>query len=115
MVNNDIFAAYSTVFVGFGDVAILYSMEKPRSFSPSMIGYFLAIRDLIKGIGVIVGMPILTKIFNLSDPVIGIIGIVSNMAASVYLGFATNRAMVFLCMYLSALRKIHRELPQFVR
>ena len=87
-------------------MAILYSMEKPRSFGPSMIGYFLATRFFILWIGAMIGIPILTKKFNLSDPVIGIIGVLSYMAASVYLGFATNKVMVFLCKCLDELKNI---------
>ena len=90
---------FSPDFAGFGDVSVLYSKLSPRNFSPSLIGYFLATTLFFKGIGVVVGLPILTKIFKMSDYSIAIVGMLSSMAASIYLGFATTKWMMFIGMY----------------
>ena len=87
-------------FGGFNDVTVLYSKHSPRSFSPSLIGYFFAEVLFLKGVGVVVGIPLMTKFLKWSDFAIALIGAVISIGFYVFLGLASTKWMMFVGKYL---------------
>ena len=61
-----------------------------------MIGYFLAVSLGVKSIGVLIGMPILIRIFKLSDTTVVCAGIITNITSTVFLAFTTKTWEAFL-------------------
>jgi predicted MFS family arabinose efflux permease len=61
-----------------------------------MIGYFLAVSLVVKGVGVLIGMPVMTRILKLSDTTIVCAGIITNIASTVFMAFTTNTWQAFL-------------------
>ncbi len=61
-----------------------------------MIGYFLAVSLVVKGVGVLLGMPIMTRVFKLSDTTIVCAGIITNITSTVFMAFTTNAWQAFL-------------------
>ncbi|KAL9955023.1 hypothetical protein ACROYT_G042623 [Oculina patagonica] len=91
-----IFFFVAILFGGFNDITVLYSKHSPLNFSPSLIGYFLAEVLFFKGIGVVLGIPLMTKIFKLSDLTIAIIGAVISIGFYLSLGLASTKWMMFV-------------------
>ena len=77
-------------------MAIIYSKSSPISFSPEMIGYYLAAGMAIRGVGVVVGIPIMTRVFHLTDYTIAIIGMMFWLVMFVFTGFASSLWMMFV-------------------
>ena len=61
-----------------------------------MIGYFLAVSLVVKGVGTILGMPVMTRVFAFSDTTIACAGILTNIASTVFMAFTKNRWQAFL-------------------
>ena len=85
-----------SVFGGFGDITVLYSKHSPLNFSPSLIGYFLAEHQFLKGIGVVLGIPLLTKVLKWCDFSIAIFGAFIATGFYLFIGFSSNRWMMFV-------------------
>ena len=75
---------------------ILFVLHPPLSFSSSMIGYYLAVSLLYRGIGVVGGMPILIHKMKLKDYTMTIIGCVTTLVMFSFLAFATKTWMMFV-------------------
>ncbi|CAB3983511.1 solute carrier family 46 member 3-like [Paramuricea clavata] len=86
------------IFTGTDDVLILFVLHRPFCFSSSMIGYFLAVFLVVKGVGVLIGMPVMTRILKLSDTTIVCAGIITNIASTVFMAFTTNTWQAFLAI-----------------
>ncbi|KAK3750027.1 hypothetical protein QZH41_008667 [Actinostola sp. cb2023] len=82
-------------FGGFNDISLLYVMKEPLHFSSSYIGYFLAEVMFMRGLGVIVGMPLMTQVFKLTDFIIAVIGLAIACVMFVFFGFSTHKWMMF--------------------
>ena len=89
-----------SVFGGVGDVTLLYSKHSPLNFSPSLIGYFFAEFLFLKGVGVVLGIPLLTKVLKWSDFSIAIIGAFIATGFYLFIGFSSDRWMMFVGKYL---------------
>lgn len=72
------------------------STYSPRNFTPELVGYFFAEVLFIKGIGVILGIPLMSKILKWSDLTIAIVGSVISIGQYIFLGFASNKWMMFV-------------------
>ncbi|KAJ7365289.1 hypothetical protein OS493_005392 [Desmophyllum pertusum] len=59
---------------GFSDITVLYAEHSPRNFSPSLIGYYTAEVSFVTGVGIVLLIPLFTKILKWSDLSIAIIG-----------------------------------------
>lgn len=88
-----------SVFGGFNDITAIYSKHSPRNFSPSLIGYLFAEVLFLKGVGVILGIPLMTKILHWSDLTIAITGAVVSIGFYIFLGLASNKWMMFVGKY----------------
>jgi len=88
-----------SVFGGFNDITAIYSKHSPRNFSPSQIGYFFAEVLFLKGIGVVLGIPLMNKILNWSDLTIVITGAFTSICLYIFLGLASNKWMMFVGKY----------------
>lgn len=94
------YAFIFSVFGGFSDITVLYSKHSPLNFSPSLIGYFLAEYLFFKGVGIVLGIPLMTKILKWSDFTIAIIGAVISIGFYLFLGLASTKWMMFVGKYL---------------
>lgn len=88
-----------SVFGGFNDITVIYSKHSPRNFSPSLIGYLFAEVLFLKGVGVVLGIPLMIKILHWSDLTIAITGAFTSICLYIFLGLATNKWMMFVGKY----------------
>ena len=79
---------------GLGGVTALFVMRSPLCFSPKLVGYFLAYRMFISGVGGAIGVKLLRKCFN--EMVTSGISIVCQIAEMVLLAFATRTWLIFV-------------------
>ena len=82
---------------GLGGVTALFVMRSPLCFSPQLVGYFMAYRMFVSGLGGAVGVKLLRRFF--SEMVTSGIAIVCQMGEMVLLAFATRTWLVFLGKY----------------
>ena len=97
-----ILSTYFSVFVGYNDITPLYSKHSPRNFTPSLIGYFLAEVLFVKGVGVVLVIPLMTKVLKWSDLSISITGAVVTIGFYIFLGLASTKWMMFIGKLLRA-------------
>ena len=79
---------------GLGGVTALFVMTSPLCFNPRLVGYFLAYRMFISGVGGAVGVKLLRRFF--SETVTSGISIVCQMGEMVLLAFSTRTWLVFV-------------------
>lgn len=82
-------------FLGITDVVIFYSLGEPLCWSPDFIGYFLALKVFLSGLGSLLLLPLLSAV-GLPDTVIILFGLASGSAALVIMGLATQTWMMFI-------------------
>ena len=82
-------------FLGITDVVIFYSLGEPLCWSPDFIGYFLALKIFLSGLGSLFLLPLLSAV-GLSDTIIILFGLASGAAALVIMGLATKTWMMFI-------------------
>ena len=82
-------------FLGITDVVIFYSLGEPLCWSPDFIGYFLALKVFLSGLGSLLLLPLLSAV-GLPDTVIIMFGLASGSAALVIMGLATQTWMMFI-------------------
>eukprot|EP00794_Sanderia_malayensis_P020141 gene20141-22114_t len=91
------------VFVGSNTVKVLFSIHRPLSFKPSMVGYFLAVSMLYRGIGVLSCSPLFIRVLKLKDYTITIISLCGTMLMFIVLGLSTKLWMLFVVPFLDLL------------
>lgn len=82
-------------FLGITDVVIFYSLGEPLCWSPDFIGYFLALKVFLSGLGSLLLLPLLSAI-GLPDTFIIMFGLASGSAALVIMGLATHTWIMFI-------------------
>ena len=82
---------------GLAGVPALFIMRSPLCFGPKLVGYFLAYRMFVSGVGGPVGVKILRKFF--SEMTTSAISIVSQIGEMVLLAFATRTWLVYTGEY----------------
>ena len=86
-----------TVFLtGTRDVSYLFLKKSPLSWDPVLYGYFQAYQNTVFALLLIVGTPVLKKIFGLADSLLVLMGLVSTIASLLLFGFSHKTWMVFL-------------------
>ena len=80
----------------FSDITTLYSKHSPRNFSPSLIGYFLAEFSFVRGVGIVLVIPLLAKIAKWTDLIIAIFGAVMSIGCFVFLALASTKLLMFV-------------------
>ena len=61
-----------------------------------MIGYYLAVGYGIRGIGVVIGIPLMSKVLKWSDYTIAIVGMLFWVVMFAFTGFASSLWMMFV-------------------
>ena len=87
---------FHSVFGGFNDLTTIYCKHSPRNFTPSLIGYFFAEVLFVKGVGVVLGIPLMSRFLKLSDLTIAMIGVASSVIFYIVIGSASSKWMVFV-------------------
>ena len=82
-------------FLGITDVVVFYSLGEPLCWSPDFIGYFLALKVFLSGLGSLLLLPLLSAV-GLPDTVIIMFGLASGSVALVIMGLATHTWMMFI-------------------
>lgn len=80
--------------MGTAGVTALFVMRSPLCFSPKPLGYFLAYRMFISGIGGAIGVKLFTTFF--SEKVTCTIGIISQIVEMGILAFSNRMWLIFL-------------------
>ena len=83
--------------MGLGGVTALFVMKSPLCFGPKLVGYFLAYRMFLTGVGGVIGVKLFGKVF--SELTTSGISIVSQIGEMVLLAFATRLWLVFVGEY----------------
>ena len=86
-------AVITLTTMGLGGVTALFVMRSPLCFNPKLVGYFLAYRMFVSGVGGPIGVKLLRKCF--SEMVTSAISIVSQIGEMAMLAFATSTWLVF--------------------
>ena len=86
-------AVVTLTTLGLGGVTALFVMRSPLCFGPKLVGYFLAYRMFVSGVGGPIGVKFLRKFF--SEMTTGAISIVSQIGEMVLLAFATRTWLVY--------------------
>ena len=89
-----------SVFDGVSNITVLYSKHSPLNFAPRLTGYLLAEIQFLKGVGVVLGIPLMTKLLKWSDFSIAIVGAFTTIGFYVFIGLASNTWMMFVGKYL---------------
>ena len=97
---------------GLGGVTALFVMRSPLCFSPKLVGYFLAYRMFISGLGGAVGVKLLRRFF--SEMMTSGISIACQMGEMVLLAFAARTWLVFLGRYNCTITLVERMCYQQV-
>lgn len=80
--------------MGTTGVTALFVMRSPLCFGPKPLGYFLAYRMFISGIGGAIGVKLLTTFF--SEKVVCAVGIISQIVEMAILAFSNRMWLIFL-------------------
>ena len=90
-------AVVTLTTLGLGGVTALFVMRSPLCFGPKLVGYFLAYRMFVSGVGGPIGVKVLRKFF--SEMVTSGISILSQIGEMLILAFATRTWLVFVGEY----------------
>ena len=82
------------VFDYFGSVTILFTKHYPLCWGPEMIGYYMATKTALAGVGIPFAFKVLTKC--LMETLIVIIGCVCYIISNVIVGFAKTTVAMFM-------------------
>ena len=80
--------------MGLSGVTMLYILRSPLCLSATMVGYFMAYRFALQGIGAVVTVALFGKFLNQINTVR--LGLLSHIASLVFLGFSNRLWMIFL-------------------
>ena len=80
----------SVVTFGAGTIDYLFLTKIPISFNQTHYGLFRAMNTLLKGIALLIILPILKNYFDVSDSVLFIIGLVSDIFNYIVFSFASS-------------------------
>lgn len=86
-------AVVTLTTLGLGGVTALFVMRSPLCFGPKLVGYFLAYRMFVSGLGGPFGVKFLRKFF--SEMTTSAISVVSQIGEMMLLAFATRTWLVF--------------------
>ena len=86
-------------FAAFIAVGYLYLIRQPLSWTPTFYGIFSGYTFILKGVVVVIAVPILKKKFHVRDTTILIWAFVTAVADMVVFSFSVKTWMVFLCKY----------------
>lgn len=90
-------AVVTLTTIGLGGVTALFVMRSPLCFGPKLVGYFLAYRMFVSGVGGPFGVKFLRRFF--SEMTTSAISIVSQISEMVLLSFATRTWLVYTGRY----------------
>ena len=74
----------------------MYTRHPPLSWSQTTLGLFKGTEQFLKGVGVLVLLPLAKRRFGMRDTVAIIVGLMSNAAGQVVLGVASSTAVLFI-------------------
>ena len=80
--------------LGLGGVTAIFIMRSPLCFGPKLVGYFLAYRMFVSGIGGAVGVKLFRTFF--SEKITAVISLISQILEMAILAFANRTWLVFL-------------------
>ncbi|XP_072031978.1 lysosomal proton-coupled steroid conjugate and bile acid symporter SLC46A3-like isoform X2 [Amphiura filiformis] len=95
------------VFSGELDLTVLFTKHQPLSWNPSLLGIYLAVKNICKGVVLIVGLPVYFHIRGKKEPqrdiILAQLGIVSGIAALVMISFAKTTAVMMIVPFVGSL------------
>ena len=84
------------IFTGENDIILIYTRHPPLSWSQTTLGLFKGSQQFLKGLTVLILLPIAKRRFGIRDTVAIIIGLVSYAGEQVVLGVASSTGVLFI-------------------
>ena len=84
------------LFAGENDIILVYTRHPPLSWSQTTLGLFKGSKQFLKGITVLIVLPLAKRHFGMRDTVAIVIGLVSCAAEQVVLGVASSTGVLFI-------------------
>lgn len=78
------------------DILLLYLRRDPLGWSQSLFGYFKGMENLLRGLMLLLVLPLFKKKLHVRDTTVVIGGILSKVVGLVLMGLATQTWLVFL-------------------
>ena len=82
-------------FAGQGDIILIYTRHTPLTWDQTTLGLFTGTESFLRGIGVLVILPICKKLLTARDTSLLIVGLLSKICSLILLGFGVNKVIMF--------------------
>ncbi|XP_052769458.1 proton-coupled folate transporter-like [Mya arenaria] len=84
------------VNVGENDIILIFTRHRPFKWSQTTFGLFKGTESLLRGLGMLILMPICKKIFAARDTVVMLAGLISKMISMIFYGLSQNTGVMFI-------------------
>lgn len=88
----------SFVLLGESSIVYLYLKKSPLNFSQSLYGIYRGLKSFSLGLGLLLILPILRYVFNISDITCVILGTLSKCASDFLYAMDQSKMIIFLSM-----------------
>ncbi|XP_036359865.1 proton-coupled folate transporter isoform X3 [Octopus sinensis] len=89
------------LIMGENDINLLYLRHSPISATITEVGYFSALESAVRGVSLIVFLPLLKKFLNPNDFFLCIAGLISRAASSVTLALVRVKSVIYFVPFIS--------------
>eukprot|EP00106_Octopus_bimaculoides_P011183 XP_014778625.1 PREDICTED: solute carrier family 46 member 3-like isoform X2 [Octopus bimaculoides] len=89
------------LIMGEMDINLLYLRHSPISATIIEVGYFVAIESAVRGVSLVVLLPLLKKFLNPNDFFLCIAGLISRAAASITLSLIRVKRLIYFVPFIS--------------
>ncbi|KAH3844693.1 proton-coupled folate transporter-like [Dreissena polymorpha] len=83
------------VMVGENDIILIYTRYHPFEWSQTTLGLFKGTESFLRGMGMLLLMPLCKKVFGMQDTSVMLAGLISKSIALLFIGLSSNTAMMF--------------------
>ncbi|WAR18216.1 PCFT-like protein [Mya arenaria] len=84
------------IFTGENDIILIFTRHRPFKWSQTTFGLFKGTESLLRGLGMLILMPICKKIFAARDTVVMLAGLISKMISMIFYGLSQNTGVMFI-------------------
>jgi len=83
-------------FSGENDILLIYTRHRPFSWSQTTLGLFKGTETLLRGLGMLILMPICKRLLQARDTVLMLAGLTSKMIAVLFIALSPNTTVMFI-------------------
>ncbi|XP_036359871.1 solute carrier family 46 member 3 isoform X7 [Octopus sinensis] len=91
----------NSFYICENDINLLYLRHSPISATITEVGYFSALESAVRGVSLIVFLPLLKKFLNPNDFFLCIAGLISRAASSVTLALVRVKSVIYFVPFIS--------------